>query len=173
MGKKKMELEPQEQTIEAKNVKDEIKADSFEEKVSEKEDFSKAEPVKEEAAKADSTKDEEPVIDFEKTEEYPDEYEEKGKEVKELFLNKLQIKLLEFVLGICFMILTTKTGFLGTFLFIVGLFYLIPDGLVKSISYFYRYKHYENYIESRDYKINESYWTIVMNKMKEKGIFKK
>ena len=112
-----------------------------------------------------------PVIDFEKTEEYPDDYEKNSKEVKDMLLNKLQIKLLELVLGICFILLTTKTGVLGTFLFIAGLFYLIPDGLVKSLAYFYRYKHFEDYVESRDYKISENYWTIVMTKMREKGIF--
>lgn len=112
-----------------------------------------------------------PVMDFEKTEEYPDDYEKKSKEVKEMLMSKLQIKLLELVLGICFLILTTKTGVLGTFLFMAGLFYLIPDGLVKSIAYFYRYKHFEDYVESRDYKISENYWTIVMTKMREKGIF--
>ena len=112
-----------------------------------------------------------PVMDFEKTEEYPDDYEKKSKEVKDMLLSKLQTKLLELVLGICFLILTTKTGVLGTLLFIAGLFYLIPDGLVKSIAYFYRYRHYEDYVESRDYKISESYWNIVMTKMREKGIF--
>lgn len=112
-----------------------------------------------------------PVMDFEKTEEYPDDYEKKSKEVKDMLLSKLQTKLLELVLGICFLILTTKTGVLGTLLFIAGLFYLIPDGLVKSIAYFYRYRHYEDFVESRDYKISESYWNIVMTKMREKGIF--
>lgn len=119
----------------------------------------------------DEAKETTPVMDFEKTEEYPDDYEKKSKEVKEMLMSKLQIKLLELVLGICFLILTTKTGVLGTFLFMAGLFYLIPDGLVKSIAYFYRYKHFEDYVESRDYKISENYWTIVMTKMREKGIF--
>ena len=125
----------------------------------------------EEKIEKSEEKETSPVMDFEKTEEYPDDYEKKSKEVKDMLLSKLQTKLLELVLGICFLILTTKTGVLGTLLFIAGLFYLIPDGLVKSIAYFYRYRHYEDFVESRDYKISESYWNIVMTKMREKGIF--
>ena len=125
----------------------------------------------EEKIEKSEEKETSPVMDFEKTEEYPDDYEKKSKEVKDMLLSKLQTKLLELVLGICFLILTTKTGVLGTLLFIASLFYLIPDGLVKSIAYFYRYRHYEDFVESRDYKISESYWNIVMTKMREKGIF--
>ena len=112
----------------------------------------------------------EPLIDFSKVEDGYD-YEKRAKEVKDYLKNQMQIRLLEFIIGIAFLILTTKTGPLGAILFMVAIFYLIPDGLIKSIVYIHRYRHYKDFVESRDYKVNGGYVTIVMNAIRQKGVF--
>ncbi len=122
-------------------------------------------------AAADSESDVQPIIDFSKTEEGPDNYSEKGKQVKDFLKNQMQTRLLEFFIGILFIVLTTKTGVLGSILFMVAIFYLIPDGLIKSIVYIYRYKHYEDYIESNDYRVTGGYISIVMTAIRKKGVF--
>lgn len=112
-----------------------------------------------------------PIIDFNKTEEFKDDYEETAKQVKADLFNQFQIRLLELIIGIAFILLTTKTGVLGTFLFIAALFYLIPDGLIKTIMYFIRYRHYEDYVENKNYKINDNYIEVVMTAIRKKGVF--
>lgn len=112
-----------------------------------------------------------PIIDFSKTEDTSFDYVQRGKDVKAFLKNQMQTRLLEFLIGILFIILTTKTGVLGSILFMVAIFYLIPDGLIKSIVYIYRYRHFEDYIESNDYKVNGGYISIVMNAIRKKGVF--
>ena len=125
----------------------------------------------ERAETAASESDIQPVMDFSKTEEAPDNYAQKGKQVKDFLRNQMQTRLLEFFIGILFIFLTTKTGVLGSTLFMVAIFYLIPDGLIKSIVYIYRYRHYEDYIESNDYRVTGGYISIVMTAIRKKGVF--
>lgn len=113
----------------------------------------------------------EPIMDFSKTEDTSFDYVQRGKEVKAFLKNQMQTRLLEFFIGILFIFLTTKTGVLGSILFMVAIFYLIPDGLIKSIVYIYRYRHFEDYIESNDYKVSGGYISIVMTAIRKKGVF--
>lgn len=115
---------------------------------------------------------ESPVIDFSSIDENSDkEYVAKAKEVKANIIAQLEIRVLELIGGIACLILTTKTGVLGTFLFMAAIFYLVPEGLVKSIAYLFRLRHYEDYVESNDYKVSGGYLTVVMDAIREKGIF--
>ena len=133
--------------------------------------------IKENAVVADSAAveasetDVQPIIDFSKTEDTSFDYVQRGKEVKAFLKNQMEMRLLEFFIGILFIVLTTKTGVLGSILFMAAIFYLIPDGLLKSIIYIYRYRHYENYIESNDYRVTGGYISIVMSAIRKKGVF--
>ena len=118
-----------------------------------------------------SESDIQPIMDFSKTEDGSYDYIQRGKEVKAFLKNQMQTRLLEFFIGILFIFLTTKTGVLGSILFMVAIFYLIPDGLIKSIVYIYRYRHFEDYIESNDYKVKGGYISIVMTAIRKKGVF--
>ena len=125
----------------------------------------------ERVATADSESDVQPIMDFSKTEDSSFDYAQRGKDVKAFLKNQMQTRLLEFFIGILFIFLTTKTGVLGSILFMVAIFYLIPDGLIKSIVYIYRYRHYEDYIESNDYRVTGGYISIVMTAIRKKGVF--
>ncbi|MBO4858408.1 MAG: hypothetical protein J5527_07830 [Treponema sp.] len=138
----------------------------------EEKEYQKTQAESKEAAKTVSeiTEEVKPLIDFSKVEDGYD-YEKRAKEVKDYLRNQMQIRMLEFVIGIAFLILTTKTGVLGTFLFMYAIFYLIPDGLIKSIVYIHRYRHYKDFVESNDYKVNGGYVTVVMSAIRKKGVF--
>ena len=68
-----------------------------------------------------------PLMDFSKTEDTSYDYVQRGKDVKAFLKNQMQTRLLEFFIGILFIFLTTKTGVLGSILFMVAIFYLIQD----------------------------------------------
>lgn len=138
----------------------------------EEKEYQKSQAESKEAAKtvSETTEEVKPLIDFSKSDDSYD-FDKRAKEVKDYLRNQMQIRMLEFVIGIAFLILTTKTGVLGTFLFMYAIFYLIPDGLIKSIVYIHRYRHYKDFVESNDYKVNGGYVTVVMSAIRKKGVF--
>ena len=134
--------------------------------------YQKAQAENKEAAKtvSETTEEVKPLIDFSKAEDTYD-YDKRAREVKDYLKNQMQIRMLEFVIGIAFLILTTKTGSLGAILFMAAIFYLIPDGLIKSIVYIHRYRHYKDFVESNDYRVSGGYISIVMSAIRKKGVF--
>ncbi len=138
----------------------------------EEKEYQKTQAESKEAAKtvSETTEEVKPLIDFSKVEDGYD-YEKRAKEVKDYLKNQMQIRMLEFVIGIAFLILTTKTGSLGAILFMAAIFYLIPDGLIKSIVYIHRYRHYKDFVESNDYRVSGGYISIVMSAIRKKGVF--
>ena len=138
----------------------------------EEKEYQKAQAENKEAAKtvSETTEEVKPLIDFSKAEDTYD-YDKRAREVKDYLKNQMQIRMLEFVIGIAFLILTTKTGSLGAILFMAAIFYLIPDGLIKSIVYIHRYRHYKDFVESNDYRVSGGYISIVMSAIRKKGVF--
>ena len=137
----------------------------------EEKEYQKTQTESNEAAKTVSeSAEEKPLIDFSKVEDTYD-YDKRAREVKDYLKNQMQIRMLEFVIGIAFLILTTKTGSLGAILFMAAIFYLIPDGLIKSIVYIHRYRHYKDFVESNDYRVSGGYISIVMSAIRKKGVF--
>ena len=137
----------------------------------EEKEYQKTQTESNEAAKTVSeSAEEKPLIDFSKVEDTYD-YDKRAREVKDYLKNQMQIRMLEFVIGIAFLILTTKTCSLGAILFMAAIFYLIPDGLIKSIVYIHRYRHYKDFVESNDYRVSGGYISIVMSAIRKKGVF--
>ena len=75
----------------------------------EEKEYQKAQTENKEAAKtvSESAEEVKPLIDFSKAEDTYD-FDKRAKEVKDYLRNQMQIRMLEFVIGIAFLILTTN-----------------------------------------------------------------
>lgn len=73
-------------------------------------------------------------------------YEKSIQEKKIFFTNCLISNLTKLVFAIICFIFTTKTGVLGTVLFIIALFYFLPIGVIRTIVYAHRLAHAADFV---------------------------
>lgn len=111
-----------------------------------------------------------PLIDFSKTEEKPDNFDEKAALIHKYYAEKIFSKVIQLLFGLFCIFMTIHTGAFGLVLFIVAIFYLIPDSLTKLVVFIKRYRHYKDYVEADDYHVDNHYLQIVLNSfMKNKS----
>lgn len=116
----------------------------------------------------DATQNIEPLVDFSEDHVSEEEYQRKCSLVKQYCNEKLQKYLGHIVIGIIFIIAVPKSGVFGLILFIASIFYLLPMGIIKSISWIYKRFHFEDYVEYK-YDSNEiDFYSFMRKNLKKK-----
>lgn len=108
-----------------------------------------------------------PLIDFSKTEEEPDDFNQKSETVKKYFREQLIGKISQLLFGIFCIIMTVHMGVIGSVFFIAAIFYLIPDGFIKTIVFSYRLLHHTDFVTAKDYHVDNHYLQIVVQKFRK------
>ena len=122
------------------------------------------------AGNAGEEKDTSPVVDFDDSEDEKKlAYEKSIQEKKIFFANCLISNITKLVFAAVCFIFTTKTGVLGTFLFVIAIFYFLPIGLIITIVYAYRMAHVKDYIAYDNDFVAVDLFHFMHRHMKRKG----
>ena len=111
-----------------------------------------------------------PIMEFDDTEdEKKIAYAKNLQEKKIFFTNCLISNITKIVFAIICFIFTQKTGVIGTFLFIIALFYFLPIGVIRTIVYAHRLIHVKDYVSFDNDFVAVDLFHFMHSHLKRKG----